>query len=91
MASEHERLIYINFRQILCIESIEHNLKSLFQKCMNDIIVNNNPLTALAKTHNLERVSLSAHSILWFCVVLCCVVLLCVVMCCYVLLCVDMC
>jgi hypothetical protein len=52
------------FNQVLYIESIKHNLVSPFQLRMNDIVVNDTPLTALVQTHNLEKVSLAAHSII---------------------------
>jgi hypothetical protein len=52
------------FNQVLYIESVKHNLISPFQLRMNDIIVNDTPLTAMVQTHNLERVSPSAHSII---------------------------
>jgi hypothetical protein len=42
------------FNQVLYTESVKHNLISSFQLWMNDIIINDTPLTAMVQTHNLE-------------------------------------
>jgi hypothetical protein len=46
------------FNQVLYIDSLEHNLIAPFQLQMNDIVVNDTPLTA---TQNIEDISPTAH------------------------------
>jgi hypothetical protein len=53
----HTHTTYILvFNQVLYIDTMEHNLISPFQMRMNDIIVNDTPLTAMVQTQVLQHI-----------------------------------